>query len=650
MGKSTKHIVVLSWLLTMSICSTAQEISQAMSRVQDLIDANDWAEASNLLSIYKETCGSNCDEVDFTSGYFFQKVVSQHPDSTEAAELASFYYRGVLSSNPSDFRSRNNLSFLLFNQGDLDAAIQVLKETPQDAKHRFYLALGSMYQQRGDYHLALEQFRLALDKEATRQNGFQAIMTLFSSNVFPNDTLFQYCRRMLDNNQQELARRSLIGGIEKELADRQTVNNQALVWWVYLVSQSQDIRDYTTRYLSGKWQYPKIGELKTIMESSTIDTDQIDWWKSDRKIYSDGTSEISPREVMSGFLMGLGKEEIISGNIERAESYLLGALDLITRGHIQSYTSDPGRVSDVFFSIVEELSIFYTKYQDTIDPDNQKFIRLEKNLFSAKSSAYLRLNRKSIYKFHLTLGLIYTYRNQWTGSRYRNAHFQLENAVSKASSGTNTAYLSKLNAQGYKTQGNRDKALEWYAKSAINYSTHGDNPTASAVVEEASNSESLAINVDQMFNYAARYAMVNDYSQEAQYFSQKAVAFNANFANLTTRADILRQVGDYKSAEGNLQLALRDPNVTAEALYSYGSTLIDQESEDEALKIFNVLNERDDASWFGAHGLAKGYAAKGDYSKAIEYIELALTKNASTAEQRLFRQNLKILKSGADFN
>jgi len=130
---------------------------------------------------------------------------------------------------------------------------------------------------------------------------------------------------------------------------------------------------------------------------------------------------------------------------------------------------------------------------------------------------------------------------------------------------------------------------------------------------------------------------------EGQFFSQK------NFQTLQTKASVLTAMGKNDEAAAAMNEALEDPAATINNYYNYGRQLIGQDKDADALEIFKKANKKWPDHWLAPHGLARGYAANGEISKALKYEKTAYAKAPDNSKQFL-EGYLKTLEEGKDFN
>ncbi len=159
---------------------------------------------------------------------------------------------------------------------------------------------------------------------------------------------------------------------------------------------------------------------------------------------------------------------------------------------------------------------------------------------------------------------------------------------------------------------------------------------------------------DASWNAAASYLVQNNiHMDEALTWSENAISTPfigvENFQNLRLKAQILAKSGETTEANAIMAKALDHPTASVNDYYNYGRFLIGSDKDKEAFAIFQKLNKKWPKNWLAPHGLARGYAALGDYKKALKFEKLALTQAPANSKPTL-EGYVKKLEAGKDFN
>lgn len=130
---------------------------------------------------------------------------------------------------------------------------------------------------------------------------------------------------------------------------------------------------------------------------------------------------------------------------------------------------------------------------------------------------------------------------------------------------------------------------------------------------------------------------------DGQFFSQK------NFQTLSTKAGVLNAMGKTEEAIKTMDEALSHSSATINNYYAFGRQLIAQDQDAKALEVFKKASKKWPENWLAPHGLARGYAATGEYSRALKYEKEAYAK-APNGSKPFLEGYLKSLEQGKDFN
>jgi hypothetical protein len=154
---------------------------------------------------------------------------------------------------------------------------------------------------------------------------------------------------------------------------------------------------------------------------------------------------------------------------------------------------------------------------------------------------------------------------------------------------------------------------------------------------------------------AADYCLANKVDlPEALAWARKAATDpnvgESNFQNLTTlwRAELAN--GLDADAAKTLDKALASPTATPIQIHLLGRQLLGEGKKAEAMKIFELNAKRFPNQWPVNVGLMRGYAALGDYKKALEYAKLALLQAPDPLNKKNIENMMKLLGEGKDIN
>ncbi|NQV52511.1 MAG: DUF2911 domain-containing protein [Flavobacteriales bacterium] len=148
---------------------------------------------------------------------------------------------------------------------------------------------------------------------------------------------------------------------------------------------------------------------------------------------------------------------------------------------------------------------------------------------------------------------------------------------------------------------------------------------------------------------AANWCVQNNTNlEEALEWANLASNMNAQFSTLRVKADALRALGKMEESKAVMNQAL--PMASVLQLHGYGRQLITQGRVDDALNVFHANAKQNPNTWPVNYGLARGYSAKGQYTKAIGYLKKAEKICPDDINRNIIRENLAKLERGEDIN
>lgn len=162
------------------------------------------------------------------------------------------------------------------------------------------------------------------------------------------------------------------------------------------------------------------------------------------------------------------------------------------------------------------------------------------------------------------------------------------------------------------------------------------------------------------FNYqswvtAANYCVQNDVNLE-EALTWADAAINApfigqeNFTTLQTKSMVLQKLNRSTEAQETMDKAIKHATANAFAIHAYGRQLIATGDKDKAMKVFEYNVERFGETWPTHVGMARGYAALGQYDKALKHAEKALAQAPDDLNRNSLKQAIEKLKKKEDIN
>lgn len=127
-----------------------------------------------------------------------------------------------------------------------------------------------------------------------------------------------------------------------------------------------------------------------------------------------------------------------------------------------------------------------------------------------------------------------------------------------------------------------------------------------------------------------------------QFFSQK------NFNNMNIKAGILTKLGNTSEADAVMDEALG--MATIFETHGYGRQLIAQGNKERALAVFKQNAKKNKGKWPVDFGLARGYAAVGNYKTALKHLKVAEGRAPDQPNKDAIAGFLVKLANGEDIN
>ena len=155
------------------------------------------------------------------------------------------------------------------------------------------------------------------------------------------------------------------------------------------------------------------------------------------------------------------------------------------------------------------------------------------------------------------------------------------------------------------------------------------------------------------FISAADWCIQNNYGwEQALEWMDRAIYFRVmgekNFRTLSTKANVLMKMTRVDEAKKVMQEAL--PLGTMTDVHFYGRQLLNMNEVDEAFKVFKLNYEKYPNQYTTNVGMGRAYSAKGDYKKAVSYMQAALSQSPDEGSKANVETMIKKLKEGKNVN
>ncbi len=224
-------------------------------------------------------------------------------------------------------------------------------------------------------------------------------------------------------------------------------------------------------------------ELLQVYDREGLDPGKYRWWPRLVRPEMDAPRGMWPLEAMQQLLRSLAERSRTAGEPALEEQYLRLAVEMNPRA------TDPEALTRL-------ARLYAARGQE--DRLRQLMQRHEAAFLQGKGDAYRASQAGKIYKYHLSLGLIYSELGRWTNSgRIDSATFQLERALSFADDLSRAEpnaevrisqvppQLVNLLAKAYEKSGRNDDALGLRVDRAQSYLGLNDAEAARQVFEPA---------------------------------------------------------------------------------------------------------------------------------------------------------------------
>jgi tetratricopeptide (TPR) repeat protein len=160
----------------------------------------------------------------------------------------------------------------------------------------------------------------------------------------------------------------------------------------------------------------------------------------------------------------------------------------------------------------------------------------------------------------------------------------------------------------------------------------------------------------QNWNAAAQYALEAKRLDDALFFARTAAGEGqpftgeANFATLSTLADVQQARGMTAEAKASRDKAFAHQTATAVQIHQYARALLQQGHKEEAIRAWELNAKRYPNQWPVNVGLMRAHSAAGRYKEALKYAKLALAQAPDDANKTNLQRLIKMLEEGKDIN
>ncbi len=154
---------------------------------------------------------------------------------------------------------------------------------------------------------------------------------------------------------------------------------------------------------------------------------------------------------------------------------------------------------------------------------------------------------------------------------------------------------------------------------------------------------------------AANFCAQNQINlEEALTWAQAAISApffgQEDFATLTTLALVQAANGLGEQSAETVRKAASHPTASAFGVHQMGRQLITQGQKQLALEVFQANHDRFEGAWPTNVGMARGYAALGQFDKALQHARQALEQAPAEPSRQNVAGLIKTLEEGKDIN
>ncbi len=155
------------------------------------------------------------------------------------------------------------------------------------------------------------------------------------------------------------------------------------------------------------------------------------------------------------------------------------------------------------------------------------------------------------------------------------------------------------------------------------------------------------------FLSAIYWCVRNDYGlEQALAWADRAISFRVmgerNFRTLNGKAMVLFKLGRKNEAVELMKQAL--PLGNMQEIHFYGRQLLTEDLNGEALEVFKLNYKNHPDTLYTLVGLARAYSAQGNYKKALDYLNKALSLASNDFESQDLTYKIELVKSNRDIN
>ena len=422
-------------------------------------------EAAKVLSTAQSECaggatGEECRRaLNYRLGYLYQSSAGGEPKN-ERLRLAAGSYERLLSDTPAHTPTIDNLLTIYKELGEPERAVPVLQhdmETDPESKGRFALQLGDIYLDGKRPQEARRLYETAALENPNDEAAVQRIVLTYDVDTGQAnmESLIQLGER-LERAFPASAREAYETAIRTTYRKDPGEAERSLALLAAHLARGGSISTKDLESLPADWDSPRVRELRAYLLRPESGVEGGSLWAASQK----------GRVALLQMAVALGRLRLGQGEAQKAEAVWQGVAAVPL----------PGEISSSLLELQIELATLYTTHPE-LDPDGQKFLRTEVEIFQGKGNDIGQADLEMIQRYHTALGLLYVERGQWTSKGpARGAIFQLREALRTADERWQAeegyyqplARLRELLAEGYQKTSDA-QALSTYLEACRAY-------------------------------------------------------------------------------------------------------------------------------------------------------------------------------------
>ncbi len=140
------------------------------------------------------------------------------------------------------------------------------------------------------------------------------------------------------------------------------------------------------------------------------------------------------------------------------------------------------------------------------------------------------------------------------------------------------------------------------------------------------------------------------YHEDAVSWADGAIAANPGFATISSKAQVLNQIGRGEEAMATLDQAIDHPTATPIQIHGAARGMQAQGQMDLANIIFRQNYEKNPGEWPVDFGMARMYSQEGNFEKALEHARIALTRAPNGPQMQNLEAQIVRLEKGENIN